>query len=128
MPSRQEPPNGQVPFRTTHSSVGRLELPAPEALGLLPRETKPVAQQPPRSEEPALDWAGLRADLERVQARSFRLEKAATGLFRFSCTVAHPAAPGKSREFVAEAQSENHAVRLVLTEIAQWQAQLSAGR
>lgn len=128
-PPGQVPPKRQVPFRATHANVGKLELPAPEALGLLPRAAKPDAHHLPTIAEPALNWSVLRAELDRLHTRSFRLEKTASGAFRFTCTVAHPVAAGKSREFVAEAQSEDQAVRLVLTEIAQWQAQqLSASR
>lgn len=128
-PPWQVLPKGQMPFRATHADVGKLELPAPEALGLMPRGIQPDSQHSPSCAEPALNWAVLRAELDRLQARSFRLEKTASGAFRFTCSVALPAATGKSREFVAESQSENQAVNLLLMEIAQWQArQLSAGR
>lgn len=115
---RTQSPEGPTPFRPSTSAgtaplaprSAKLELPPPEALGLLP------------STAASLDWAAARSALEKCQARTYRLEKTASGSHRFLCTVPYADQPSRCREFVGEAASEAEAVQQVLAEIARWQA------
>lgn len=107
MPFRPSAPAAATPTVPRHA---RLELPPPEALGLLP------------STAACLDWAAARSALEKCQARTYRLEKTTRGTHRFLCTVPYADQPNRCREFVAEAATEAEAVQQVLAEIARWQA------
>ncbi len=131
--SRPESPAGaelvraQGPDEARPGSGGRVQLPSPEQLGLLPsNDPKRESQKAARSETGSsshLDWSAARRRLDGVGAQSFRLEKSAEGGFRFSCVLAYANQPARERHFEAHAGAEAEAVELALRQAEQWRLQ-----
>lgn len=113
---------GQEPEEATRrSSVqlgapSKMSIPAPEALGLV---TNSSAGAPPTN---SVDWNTARNRLDQLGATFYRLEKAAEGGFRFSCTIPYLQDRSRQRQFDIQAANEPEAIRLAMQQVEQWQA------
>jgi hypothetical protein len=96
-------------WRGQESEDARLQLPAPEQLGL-DRPATPTASR--------LDWAAVHQRLDRLGATCFHLEKLAHGA-RVTCLL--PTAKADcSHRVEAVADSEAEAVALAVNQAEQW--------
>jgi hypothetical protein len=94
---------GQAPEPGPAPASSVLKMPAPEELGIR------LGQKAPAQKEQPLDWNQLRAQIEKLGAKSFQLDKHADG-YRFACQLPQGSIEGTGR-------SESEAVQVALAKV-----------